>query len=55
MYEGALLPGLDHDQARSLVDLLAGSLGEKERDWSSGEIFPSHLSLVPGEVNHAVS
>ena len=30
MYEDALLPGLDHDQARRLVDLLAGSLGERQ-------------------------
>ena len=31
VHEGALLPGLDHDQARLLVDPLAGGLGENQR------------------------
>ena len=39
--ECALLSGLDHDEARRLVYLLTGSLGEERtRDSSTGEIHP---------------
>ena len=31
VHEYALLPGVDHDQARRFVDLLTGSLGENQR------------------------
>ena len=38
VYEGALLSRLDHDEARRLVDVLAGSLGETRRLERTGEI-----------------